>query len=63
MDRSLSSLPARSIDTLILVMIDYHIVEMIGKRCLDIFTAVYGPEGSKLVFTKRTEVCLGGFNV
>jgi hypothetical protein len=32
-DRSLNSLPAQNVDTFILVMIDYRIVEMIGKRC------------------------------
>jgi hypothetical protein len=60
---SLNSLLAQNVDTLILIMIDYRLVEMIGKRCLAMFTAIYRLEKTDFIFTKRTKVRLGGCSV
>jgi len=44
-------------------MIDYRIVEIIGTKCLAMFTAIYRLEKTDFIFTKRTKVRLGGFSV
>lgn len=36
---------------------------MIGKKCLDMFIAIYRLERTDFIFTKRTKVRLGGFDV
>ncbi|HEX74317.1 MAG TPA: hypothetical protein G4N93_04125 [Dehalococcoidia bacterium] len=52
-----------NIDKLIFIMIDYHAVRIIGRKAILMSTVSRRLERTTFIFTRRTGVRLGGFNV
>ena len=61
MTRLLIARATLGVDIPIFIMLSYPIGKITGGKSMTMSTTIYRLEGTKFVFTKRTEVRLGGY--